>query len=283
MSALPRVPLPPPPPAAARASARSTRWRLAAFVAIVALGVVGAWQLGFFELRDRAQLTAVIQRVRGEPMVELLFVVAYVIVVALGLPASPLSLAGGALFGPVLGTVLVAGAATIGGTVAYLLARHLAADAVRGWLARMPGALGTRVAEGLDGADGWHAFLFMLRVRLLPIFPFGPLSFALGLARAPIGSYVAATFIGLLPWTAAYVVVADALLAGATGASRTALVRAGVVAAGLAAASFAPALVRRLRGGAATRADEVPRTAVPTTPRTTSRTTPRTADEDPKA
>ena len=265
---------PPVPDAAARAR---TRWRLAAFVALIVLGVVAASQLGLFALRDRAQLAAAIQRVRGQPMIEVLFVVAYVAVVALGLPAAPLSLAGGALFGPVLGTLLVAGAATIGATVAYLLARHLASDAVRGWLARAPGALGPRVAAGLEGTHGWTAFLFMVRLRLLPIFPFGPLSFALGLARAPLASYVAATFIGLVPWTAAYVVVADALLAGATGASRTALLRAGVVAAVLVAASFAPGLVRRVRSAPGSRTDSARRPAP--IARAATDTTTQTTDE----
>jgi uncharacterized membrane protein YdjX (TVP38/TMEM64 family) len=249
-----------PPRAPARAGrvvvrAATARWRLAVFAGILALGALGAWRLGFFDLRDMAQLNAAVVRAREQPAVEALFVLGYVVVVALGLPASPLTLAAGALFGPVLGTTLVIVASTTGAVIAYWLARHLASDMVRGWLERAPGGLGTRLTERLDGVHGWSGFLVVLRLRLLPIFPFAALSFAMGLARVPVASYVVGTVLGALPWTAAYVVVADALLAGVTGASRAALGRAGAIAGAVLLVTFAPAivrLVRRVRSSSAT-------------------------------
>jgi uncharacterized membrane protein YdjX (TVP38/TMEM64 family)/rhodanese-related sulfurtransferase len=127
--------------------------------------------------------------------------VTHVVLFAVGtilfVPGSLFGLAGGALFGPVWGTLLNLLGASLGATIAFLIARYLAEDRVRQFLDR--GRLERLLAE--VEADAWRSVAF---VRLVPIFPFNLLNYALGLTRIPLGSYVLASVISMLPGTFAY-------------------------------------------------------------------------------
>ena len=69
------------------------------------------------------------------PVAPLLFMLIYAVAAVLFLPGSVLTLAGGALFGPVLGTFYNLTGATLGATLAFLIARYLASD----WVAEKTG------------------------------------------------------------------------------------------------------------------------------------------------
>ncbi|HEX5091708.1 MAG TPA: VTT domain-containing protein, partial [Burkholderiales bacterium] len=89
----------------------------------------------------------------------------YVLVTGLSLPgAVPLTLAGGALFGLLWGTVIVSFASTIGATLAFLVSRFLLRDFVE---ARFGGYLRT-VNEGVAREGGFYLFT----LRLIPAIPF---------------------------------------------------------------------------------------------------------------
>ncbi len=169
-----------------------------------------------------------------------LFMAVYALATVLFLPGSLLTLAGGALFGPLWGTLYNLSGATLGAALAFLAARYLAADWVRG---RSQGLLG-RLADGV-AAEGWR---FVAFTRLVPLFPFNLLNYALGLTRIPFLSYLAATFLFMLPGALAYTWLGFAgreALAGGDG-----LVRNGVIALSLlAAVAFLPRFVKRLRSG----------------------------------
>jgi len=118
------------------------------------------------------------------------------------------------------------------------VARYLAGE----WVARrISGRLG-RILQGVE-AEGWR---FVAFVRLVPIFPFNLLNYALGLTRLSLWSYIMATFLGMLPGTVAYVYLGYAgreALVGSPG-----LVHKGLVALGLlAAAILVPAMLKRWR------------------------------------
>jgi uncharacterized membrane protein YdjX (TVP38/TMEM64 family)/rhodanese-related sulfurtransferase len=168
----------------------------------------------------------------------LLFMAVYALGTVLFVPGSLLTLAGGALFGPVWGTFYNLTGATAGATLAFLVARYLTSDWVQ---ARTAGRLG-RVIRGVE-AEGWR---FVAFTRLVPLFPFNLLNYALGLTRIPLSRYLAATYVCMLPGALAYTYLGYAgreAIAGAEG-----LVRKGLVAlALLAAAAFLPRLVARLR------------------------------------
>jgi uncharacterized membrane protein YdjX (TVP38/TMEM64 family)/rhodanese-related sulfurtransferase len=166
------------------------------------------------------------------------FVAAYALATVLFLPGSILTLAGGALFGPVAGTFYSLTGATLGAAIAFLIARHLASD----WAARHAGG---RLGEFIRGveAEGWR---FVAFVRLVPLFPFNALNYALGLTRIPLAQYVAASYLAMLPGAAAYTYLGFAGREALAGSD--ALLRHGLIGlALLAAALFLPRLVRRMR------------------------------------
>jgi uncharacterized membrane protein YdjX (TVP38/TMEM64 family)/rhodanese-related sulfurtransferase len=167
------------------------------------------------------------------------FVLAYAIGTVFFLPGSILTLAGGALFGPIAGTFYSLTGATAGATLAFVVTRYLASD----WVKRRTDG---RLAEFVSGveAEGWR---FVAFVRLVPLFPFNALNYALGLTRIPLWQYVIASYLAMLPGAAAYTYLGYAGREAFAGSD--ALLRHGLVAlALLAAAIFLPRLVRRLRG-----------------------------------
>ncbi len=217
---------------------RSGAWlRLAIFgVLLVALWSV-ARLLGFEEYISPARIGTTIRDARALPFAGAIFVMAYAAVTTIGLPALPLTLAGGAIFGVAGGITLTWLGATLGATGAYLLARLLGGDA----LTRLLGAR----AGTLDRLLGDGAFLTILRLRLIPVVPFNALNFGAGLAGVRLSHYVGATAIGILPGTSVYTYFADALLAGTEGARQTAFVRVAIAGVLLLALSYVPALAKR--------------------------------------
>lgn len=155
------------------------------------------------------------------------------------LPGALFALAGGALFGPVWGSLLNLVGATTGASLAFLIARYLAGD----WVARKTGGRLKRLIEGVE-AEGWR---FVAFVRLVPLFPFNLTNYALGLTRIGFTRYVVTSFICMAPGAIAYTWLGHAgreALSGDASAIRYGLMALGL----LAAVAFLPRLVRRLRG-----------------------------------
>lgn len=168
------------------------------------------------------------------------FVLIYALATVLFLPGSVLTLAGGALFGPVLGTVLNLTGATLGAALAFLVSRHLASD----WVARRTGGRLKQLIQGVE-SEGWR---FVAFVRLVPLFPFNLLNYALGLTRIPFWHYVIASAVCMLPGAIAYTYLGYAgreAIAG--GESLIQKILLGIAL--LAAVAFLPRLVARLRRG----------------------------------
>ncbi len=118
--------------------------------------------------------------------------------VAFSLPGGlVLSLTMGFLFGRWVGTVLAVLAATLGATLVFLAARYLFADAAR----RRMGALGEKISAGFAE----NAFHYLLFLRLVPLFPFFLVNLAPAFTKISLRTYVAATFIGIIPGTFVYV------------------------------------------------------------------------------
>lgn len=168
----------------------------------------------------------------------LLFMLIYAVATVLFLPGSVLTLAGGALFGPVLGTFYNLTGATIGATLAFLVSRYLASD----WVAQRTGGRLKQLINGVEG-EGWR---FVAFVRLVPLFPFNLLNYALGLTRIPLLQYVLASYICMLPGAIAYTYLGYAGREAAAGGEG--LIQKGLLAlALLAAVAFLPRLIGKLR------------------------------------
>lgn len=170
----------------------------------------------------------------------LVFILIYAVATVLFLPGSVLTLAGGALFGPVLGTLYNLTGATLGATLAFLIARYLASN----WVAEKTGGRVKQLINGVEG-EGWR---FVAFVRLVPLFPFNLLNYALGLTRLRLLPYVVASIIFMLPGAIAYTYLGYAgreAVAGGEG-----MIQKGLLAlALLAVVAFLPRLIGTLRRG----------------------------------
>ena len=212
--------------------------RLLLFVALLVGASLIGRSLGLLEYASAERLGEVVRTVRELRWAAPLFVLVYAVVAALGLPGTPLTLAGGAIFGVAAGTGLNWLGATLGATGAYLIARGLGRDAVRS-------LLGER-ANKLDALTSDGAFASLVRLRLIPVVPFNALNFGAGLAGVRPGPYVLSTALGIIPGTAVYTYFADALIGGVAGARTAAFTQVLIAGALLVALSFVPALARRL-------------------------------------
>ncbi len=190
-------------------------------------------------LRDRIDMATLASWVAAARWAgPLVFVAAYAMATLLFLPGSVLTLAGGALFGPFWGTLWNLTGATLGAALAFLVARYLAG----GWVERRIGGSLQRLRDGVE-AEGWR---FVAFARLVPLFPFNLLNYALGLTRIRFAAYVIATGVFMLPGAVAYTWLGHAgraAVAGGDGMIRDVLVALSL----LAAVAFLPRLVAHLR------------------------------------
>ncbi len=126
-----------------------------------------------------------------------IFILAYIVVTGLSLPGAViLTLAGGFLFGSVFGTLFVNLGATMGATLAFLAARYLFRD----WVEQKFGKWLGPVQEGFAK----DAFSYLMTLRLIPLFPFFVINLVSGLTRMKVGTYVAATALGIIPGSFVY-------------------------------------------------------------------------------
>ena len=207
------------------------RWVLGLSLA-VAIAFVLAW-------RDRFDAAALQAWVEGAGAAgPVLFMGLYAVATVLFLPGAVLTLAGGALFGPLWGTLWSLTGATLGAALAFLIARHLGAD----WVARRAGPRLQRLNEGV-ASEGWR---FVAFVRLVPLFPFNLLNYAMGLTRISFVTYLLATWVFMLPGAFAYTWLGHAgreALSGGDGLVRNITIAVSL----LAAVALLPRLVRKLR------------------------------------
>ncbi|QIT56088.1 TVP38/TMEM64 family protein [Aquisalimonas sp. 2447] len=166
------------------------------------------------------------------------FMAAYAVATVAFLPGLVFTIAGGVLFGPVFGTVYSLLGATVGAMLAFLVARYAASDLVAAYT-------GGRLKKLIVGVEreGWR---FVAFTRLVPIFPFNLLNYALGLTRIGFMPYAVATFICMAPGAFAYTWIGHAgaeTVAGGRSGINAILIALGL----LAAVIFLPRLVKRFK------------------------------------
>ena len=173
---------------------------LLAFIGVL-IGLYVHYDLGqYLSLQSLKNQQAAIEAFRtSNPLLSIAgYFVVYVIVTALSFPgAALLTLAGGAVFGLLWGTVIVSFASTIGATLAFLMSRFL----LRDWVA---GRFGQRLAaidEGVRREGGFYLFT----LRLVPAFPFFLVNLLLGLTAMKTRTYFWVSQIGMLAGTVVYV------------------------------------------------------------------------------
>ena len=126
------------------------------------------------------------------------FFLVYIAVTALSLPgAAILTLAAGAQFGLLLGTLIASFASTIGATLAFLVSRYLLRDTIESKFGDKIKTFNSNIEK--DGA------LYLFTLRLVPVFPFFLVNLAMGLTRLKTGVFYVVSQIGMLAGTLVFV------------------------------------------------------------------------------
>lgn len=134
----------------------------------------------------------------------LCFIGVYALVAAFSIPGGALlTITGGFLFGPVLGTVYVVIGATLGASALFLAARYAFADLLRA-------KAGAAIRKMEDGFRE-NAFNYLLLLRLVPLFPFFVVNLVPAFLGVTLRTYVVATFIGIIPGSFVYALVGNGL------------------------------------------------------------------------
>ncbi len=170
-------------------------------VVAAAIGAYFAFDLGQYfslaELKQRRDALAAFAESRPLLSIGSYFVI-YVLITGLSLPgAAILTLAGGAIFGLLVGTITVSFASSIGATLAFLAARFLFRDGVR---RRFKDRL-ARIDEGIEKDGGFYLF----SLRLVPVFPFFVINLVAGLTPLRTRTFYWVSQVGMLPGTLVYV------------------------------------------------------------------------------
>ena len=219
------------------------RWLLSlALVSVIGLAVA---------VRDRFDVAALQTWVESAgSAAPLAFIALYAAATVLFLPGSVITLAGGVLFGPVWGTLWSLTGATLGAALAFFIARYLGGD----WIARRAGPRLSRLNDGV-AAEGWRFIAF---VRLVPLFPFNLLNYALGLTRIAFLPYVLASAVFMLPGALAFTWLGHAgreALSGGEGTVRAILIALALVT----SMAFLPRWIRKFRAKPMPDVDELKR------------------------
>jgi uncharacterized membrane protein YdjX (TVP38/TMEM64 family) len=176
---------------------RSIIIKLVAAVAVVAALLVAG---SLFDIQ--ARMHALLRAIEGLGAVGYaVFFGVYVLACVFFIPGSILTLGAGAIYGVVIGSVLVSVSSTIGATAAFLVGRYLA----RGWVSRK--IAGNAKFSAIDTAVGNEGWKIVGLTRLSPVFPFALLNYAYGLTKVRLRDYFLASWIGMLPGTVMYVYI----------------------------------------------------------------------------
>lgn len=128
----------------------------------------------------------------------------YVLAVAVSLPGAVfITLAGGFLFGPVLGFSLVVFSATIGATILFFAVKTSFGQ----WISTHAQGAIQAMRSGFQN----HAFSYLMFLRFIPIFPFWLVNIVPAMLGVKPSIFILATFIGIMPGSAVYVWVGSGL------------------------------------------------------------------------
>jgi len=176
---------------------RGRRWlRLAPIVVIGALFValIASGELKQLSLASlAAHRAALLGFVAAHPYASLAAYLAIYILVIVACAPGPavLTMAGGFLFGPLLGGAMALASMAIGAVIVFLACRTAFGD----WASHRAGRTVARIEAGFSR----DAFAYLLALRLMPVAPFFAVNLAAGLARIRLSTFVAATLIGAAP------------------------------------------------------------------------------------
>lgn len=170
--------------------------------ALILIAIVTVLVLGGKYLNLQQHLADALEWIKGLGSAGMgVFVGLYVFACIFFIPGSLLTLGAGAIYGVVVGSLLVSVSSVLGASAAFLVGRYFA----RNWIAKK--IEGNARFSAIDSAVADEGWKIVGLTRLSPIFSFNLLNYAYGLTRVTFREYVLASWIGMLPGTVMYVYI----------------------------------------------------------------------------
>jgi uncharacterized membrane protein YdjX (TVP38/TMEM64 family) len=213
--------------------------RAAALAAVVLAALAAFRWTPLAELVDEQRLIALLDQLRESSWAGPVLIVLYIVISPLGIPISPLVLAGGAVFGLFVGWALNLLGALLGGAATFLIGQYMGRDLI-------VHLVGIKRLQRTEELLEQHGFWAIVRIRFLPI-PYALVNYGAALAGVKFGPFLLATAIGLAPSLVIYTTLSYALVT-ATAEDRIGVAIAGaLVIIGVVAITFIPAAWRALK------------------------------------
>lgn len=171
---------------------------LVAICAVIAFFLSGAQRHLDFETLQHSRQWLLIEQTTHPWRLAFAFLGVLTAIVALSLPAlTIMTLAAGAIFGLLEGTVLVSFGSAIGATLAMLTTRFVFRDLIRRHF--------THRLHRIDAGIERDGAFYLLNIRLVPVFPFFLVNLLMGLTHIPVRTFYWVTQVGMLVGIAVYV------------------------------------------------------------------------------
>ena len=211
-------------------------WKPLIFLALLVAAVAGVHLSGAAQYLQQEKLQTLIGSYGA--LAPAIYILIYALAPVLFLPGLPITIVGGIVFGPIWGVVYTITGATIGASLAFLVARYGARD----WIsAKLTGPKW----EKLDSEVAQHGWKVVAFTRLIPAFPFNLLNYAFGLTKVSFLQYAVTSFVCMLPGCIAFIVFSSSLLGLIKGTvSPTALLGIGLIV----LVSLIPVIYRHFKG-----------------------------------
>jgi uncharacterized membrane protein YdjX (TVP38/TMEM64 family)/Fe-S oxidoreductase len=217
-------------------TAKKRSWKPVVMLALLIAAVVGVQLSGATQYLQQDKLQALISSYGV--LAPAIYILIYSLAPVLFLPGLPITIVGGIAFGPFWGVIYTITGATIGASLAFLVARYVARD----WVSSK---LTGPKWEKLDNEVAQHGWKVVAFTRLIPAFPFNLLNYAFGLTNVSFLQYAVTSFVCMLPACIAFIVFSSSLLGLITGkVSPTFLLGIGLIV----AVSLIPVGYRKFRG-----------------------------------
>ena len=187
---------------------------------------------------DRHRVVAFFLGLRESTWAPLVLLGLYMVLAPIGLPTTPLIIAGGIVFGRTLGAVYNIVGCVLGAAISYQMGRLLGRDFVR--------RLGRKRLKRIEVLLRRRGFWSLVGVRYLPI-PFPVINYGAAMAGLPFTTFLLSTVLGLVPALTIYTYFA-ATIFDVTQGGDPAQLRSGIIAfLAVMAVSLAPTVVQQVR------------------------------------
>lgn len=154
----------------------------------------------------------------------LIYLVLYVIVAVFSIPAMIITIAGGVVFGPILGGALSLIGGTLGATAAFLVSRYIARD----FIVEKFGS--NKIFKKIESGVQSNGKDFLILTRLVPVFPYNIQNYAYGVTNINLVTYITISFITMAPGAFIYAYMAGEIaLNGITTSLFIKLLVAGII------------------------------------------------------